>query len=252
MITWWLGSVIILYQVLRLYNIDWKDKGIPLCQSIMPWKGCGGKAPYILDPSSWWRWMVSCSTLLPLGKVSSYLRTYWIEGWVGSKAGMDVAGKTKIPDPGRNKILVIQHVSSYSLIYPYSQYWLVASHSLSYLNSQYWLKCYDVEWKVRGHLGLGYHVTLAGESGENPYNRVATTDSFQIQKFFLWGFIQKSRGNNSWRAMYHNISLWAFMAVCCFICFQSLVTTLICGGMFCQQQNIPLQYRVITQGCKQD
>jgi hypothetical protein len=57
----------------------------------------GCVAPYILDPGTWWRWVVSST--LPRERAPG---THWVGDWVGSTAGLDAVVKEKIPSSYRD------------------------------------------------------------------------------------------------------------------------------------------------------
>jgi hypothetical protein len=60
--------------------------------------GSGGIAPRIFDLGTRWRWVVSFTLRLLYPQVKSP----WIGGWVGSRAGLDAVVKTKIPSACRD------------------------------------------------------------------------------------------------------------------------------------------------------
>jgi hypothetical protein len=65
----------------------------PLHEGVL---GSGGTAPRILDLGTWWRWVFSfiAGRFTPTERAPG---TYWTEGWVSPRAGLDTVVKRKIP-----------------------------------------------------------------------------------------------------------------------------------------------------------
>jgi len=69
--------------------------------------GSRGIAPYILDVSTRWRWMVSF-TPRPLYPRERVPGTHWIGGWVDPRTVLDAVVK-KFPAPTGNRTLELRY-----------------------------------------------------------------------------------------------------------------------------------------------
>jgi len=50
-------------------------------------------APLILNPGTWWKWVVNFKPWLPCPEKNSGI--HWTRGWVASKFGMDILERRK-------------------------------------------------------------------------------------------------------------------------------------------------------------
>jgi hypothetical protein len=64
----------------------------------------------IPDFGTGWKWVVSF-TSLPLYSQRNSPRTHWIEGWMGSRAGLDVLKERKTLPPAGNRTPAVQPVA---------------------------------------------------------------------------------------------------------------------------------------------